>query len=126
MRSVLIAFAIVFSLTGCGVLETKPLPRAKITTESPVIQSLRQAVDEAYAQLIGFNRTISTNVSSGAWPPAHAQAWLDKTKAVRKDVDGVREALRLGNVTDPENQAKLLRAAMVRLQARIAANLLPE
>ena len=115
-------------LTGCGLMQsmTQPLPRAKVSTEAPAVQSLRAAVDEAYVQLIAFNRTIGANLDSGAWKPDHAQAWLNKTIAMRKEVDKVRAALGAGNIIDPENQAKILRAAITEAQRRIALSLPPE
>lgn len=127
MRTILAAIVLGAALLqGCAMFETRALPRAKVSTEAPVLQEARKAIDEAYVQLIALNRTISANIDAKAWTSSHAQAWLDKSIATREKVDLARAALRTGNPLDAENQAKLLRTALIELQRRIAANLPPE
>lgn len=118
--------AVVFGLSGCAMFETRPLPRAKESTEAPAIAAARLVVDEAYVQLIALNRTISANIDARAWTSAHAQKWLDASKAAREKVDKLRAALRLGSPLTGELKPELVRAGIIELQRRIVAGLPPE
>lgn len=112
------------SLTGCGLTEPlhKPAdPSVVLTPQQQAQQLARHTVEEANAALTAVNRTIATNVTAKVWTKAQAQSYLDESKKYGKQVDAARDALRLLNFSDAQAQAGAVKALILELQKRIAA-----
>lgn len=104
------------ALPGC---QMQPL-REKPTAEAAAVQNARTAIDEANAALTALNTVIAQNAVDGVWTKAQAQSYLDKSKGYGKQADQARALLRAGDPLKAENQAKLLRQAILVLHREIA------
>lgn len=118
MRTLLLILALALPLGGCETLG-QPL-HGKTSTEAAAVQTTRTAIDETYAALISINTVISENVTAKVWTPAQAKPYLDRSRSARQRADQARELLRLGDITQAESQAKILRELITTLQREIA------
>lgn len=117
--TMLAVLPLVFVLSGCPAV-TGGAVHSKPSTESTVVAGARTAVDEANAALTALNNVIGQNVVDGVWTKPQAQTYLDKSKAFGKQADDARALLRAGDPLKAENQAKLLRQAILVLHKEVA------
>ena len=113
--------AAAFILLASLLSACAPEPLRSVDTGEPAaVQAARVAIDEANGALTALNRTIGANVEQDIWTPDQAQAWLDESKSLGRKVDEARKALRLGDVTSAEGQAKAVRELILILHRKAA------
>lgn len=121
--------SVVLLMTGCaavqGVFSPLHTPQTdeQAAAETPQQKALRlahAALDEANAALVALNTTIGDNVTNQVWGRNEAQDYLDQSKTFGKKLDAAREALRIGNFTDAQQQAEALRTLIILLQKKAA------
>ena len=123
------AALLVITLSGCaamsGVFSPLHAPQtdaqaAAETPEQKALRLAREAVDESNAALLSLNKTIDANIDNQVWQAAEAQDYLDQSVAFGKKLTQARDALRLGNFADAQQQAEALRTLIILLQKKAA------
>lgn len=115
-------YLLLLFLVGCGLtspLHNKPVP----ADETPAQKALREAhnaIDEANAALFALNKTISSNIKAGVWTRQQAQAYLNQSVDYGAKVDKARDLLKLGDITNAQQQAAAIKLLIIELHKQVA------